>query len=85
MALEERTIIDRLEVLADGTVQVRQANQILRDGEVISQTFHRKVISIEDENPDLSFADEESVSIIEAARTPARLEAGRQRRLAREI
>ena len=79
MALTEQTIIDKLEVLADGTVQVREANQILRDGEVISQSYHRYVISITDPNPDLSHLDEASLATVTAARTPERLAAGAAR------
>ena len=71
--LTEKTIIDKLEVLTDGSVQVRQANQILRDGEVISQTYHRFVIVISDSNPDLSMLDEASLAVVQAARTPERL------------
>jgi len=75
MALSERTIIDRLEVLADGSVQVREAQQILRDDEVISQTFHRRVISITDADPDLTWLDDTSRATVLAARTPERLAA----------
>lgn len=76
MPLSERTIVDRLEVLADGSVQVREANQILRDGEVVSQAFHRRVISIMDPAPDLSWLDATSRATVEAARTSERLAAG---------
>lgn len=77
--LTEQTTTDKLEVLADGTVQVREANQVLRDGQVIAQTYHRYVISIMDANPDLSRLDEASLAIVEAARTPERLAAGAAR------
>jgi len=75
MALSERTIIDRLEVLADGSVQVRKAQQILRDDEVISQSFHRHVISIFDADPDLSWLDDASRATVLSARTSERLAA----------
>lgn len=84
MTLTEQTVIDKLEVLRDGSVQVREAIEILRDGQVISRSFHRRVVSIEDENPDLSFASAEARAVIEAARTPERLAAGLARRAARE-
>ena len=45
MTLRERTIIDRIEVLEDGSVQVRRATVIQRDGVEISRTFHRYVLS----------------------------------------
>jgi hypothetical protein len=44
MALTERTEEDRLEILADGTMQIRTATVIERDGVEISRTFHRHVI-----------------------------------------
>ena len=77
--LTEQTTIDKLEVLADGTVQVREANQVLRDGQVIAQTYHRYVISITDANPDLSRLDEANQAIVLAARTPERLAAAAAR------
>lgn len=77
--LTEQTMVDKLEVLSDGSVQVREVHQILRDGEVISSTFHRFVISIMDANPDLSMLDEASLAVVNAARTPERLAAGAQR------
>ena len=73
--LTEKTVVDKLEVLSDGTVQVREANQVLRDGVVIAQSYHRYVVSITDANPDLSRLDEASRLIVEAARTPERLAA----------
>jgi hypothetical protein len=44
MALTERTEEDRIEILADGTMQIRTATVIERDGVEISRTYHRHVI-----------------------------------------
>lgn len=41
MALEEIKVIDKIEIIENGTVQVREATRILRDGEQIAQTYHR--------------------------------------------
>ncbi len=41
MALTETKVIDKIEVVENGTVQVREATRILKDGEQIAQTFHR--------------------------------------------
>jgi hypothetical protein len=41
MALTETKVIDRIEVVENGIVQVREATRILKDGEQIAQTFHR--------------------------------------------
>lgn len=43
--LEKQVVIDRVEVLEDGQIQVREATRIVEDGKVISEAFHRHVIS----------------------------------------
>ena len=45
MALEKIEIVDRVEVLESGVVQVRTATKIMEDGKAISSTFHRHVIA----------------------------------------
>ncbi len=41
MALEEVKVIDKIEVVENGTLQVREVTRILKDGEQIAQTYHR--------------------------------------------
>jgi hypothetical protein len=41
MALTEVKVIDKIEVVENGTVQVREATRIIKDGEQIAQTYHR--------------------------------------------
>lgn len=82
--LEERRVVDQLEVLRNGTVQVREAIEVLRDGEVIARQFHRSTVSIEDEVPDLSYLPADAVAVIEAARTLEKRQAGLARKAARE-
>lgn len=41
MALTETKLIDKIEVVENGIVQVREATRISRDGEQIAQTYHR--------------------------------------------
>jgi hypothetical protein len=41
MALTETKVIDKIEVIENGIVQVREATRIIKDGEQIAQTFHR--------------------------------------------
>ena len=43
--LEKQTVVDRIEVVEVGTVQVRTATRIVEDGKVISQSYHRHCIS----------------------------------------
>jgi hypothetical protein len=45
MTLTKQIVIDRIEILEDGQLQVRQATRILEDGKVISKTFHRHVVA----------------------------------------
>jgi hypothetical protein len=45
MALEKIQIVDRIEVVENGAVQVRTKTAILEDGKQISSTFHRHVVA----------------------------------------
>jgi len=45
MALTKEIIVDRIEVLENGCVQVRTKTAIMEDGKQISGTFHRHVIA----------------------------------------
>ena len=45
MALTEDTIVDSIDVLPDGQIQVRRANRVFRDGVEISKAYHRHVVS----------------------------------------
>jgi len=67
MALTEKIEIDRIEVVDMGVIQVRQATIIERDGEFVSRTFHRWVLT-----PDMDISDQEQKvqDIANAAWTP---------------
>lgn len=45
MSLSEIKITDKIEVLENSHVQVREALRVLRDGEVIAQSFNRFVVA----------------------------------------
>jgi hypothetical protein len=45
MALEKVTVVDRIEVLENGSVQVRTKTAIMEDGKQISGNFHRHVVA----------------------------------------
>jgi hypothetical protein len=45
MALEKKEIVDRIEVLENGCVQVRTKTAILEDSKEISSKFHRHVVA----------------------------------------
>jgi hypothetical protein len=45
MALEKVIVVDRIEVLENGSVQVRTKTAIMEDGKQISGNFHRHVFA----------------------------------------
>jgi hypothetical protein len=44
MALSKVTVVDKIEVLEKGQVQVRTATRVLEDGVQLSSSFHRHVV-----------------------------------------
>ena len=54
MALTESTKIDKIEVVNDWSIQVRQATIVERDGQFLARTFHRWVLT-----PDMDISDQE--------------------------
>jgi hypothetical protein len=67
MALEKVQIVDRIEVVENGCVQVRTATRIMEDGKQISGTFHRHVIAPGD---DCSGESDRVKAICAATHTP---------------
>ena len=45
MALTKETVVDKIEVLEMGQVQVRTATRVLEDGVALSSSFHRHVLA----------------------------------------
>jgi len=45
MALTKEAVVDKIEVTESGHVQVRTATRIVEDGNVISQSYHRHVVT----------------------------------------
>ena len=66
MALEETTICDKIEVLATGAIQVRQRQQILKDGNEVAANFSRYCLCPGD---DLDGQDPRVVAIANATWT----------------
>ena len=44
MALTEKTIIDKIELIENNSIQVRTATVIEKDGTKLTRTFHRHVV-----------------------------------------
>ena len=67
MALTENNNIDQIEIVQQWNIQVRQATIIERDGEFVSRTFHRWVLT---PDMDISGQEQKVKDIANAAWTP---------------
>ena len=65
--LEKVVIVDRIEVIENGSVQVRTKTAIMEDGKQISGTFHRHVVV---PGADYSGEDARVKAICAATHTP---------------
>ena len=72
MALIKRKVIDLIEVLEDGQIQVREATVVEDDGVEISRTFHRHVVAPGD---DLDREDARVKDVGVVVHTPAVIDA----------
>lgn len=52
MAITKETVVDKIEVLEMGQVQVRTATKIMEDGNELNRTFHRHVLEPSIKNSD---------------------------------
>ena len=80
MALEEKSVVDKIEVLLDGCIQVRRRDQILKDGVEVAATYHRHVLrpgdDTSEEDPRVAAIasatwTDEVIAAYEASQTPA--------------
>ena len=67
MTLEKQTVVDLIETLENGCVQVRAATRILDDGVAVSSSFHRHVVVPGD---DYSQEDSRVQAICAVVQTP---------------
>jgi hypothetical protein len=67
MALTENTNIDQIEVVQDWNIQVRQATVIEKDGVQVARSFHRWVLT---PDQDISGQEQKVQDICNAAWTP---------------
>ena len=66
MALTKQTITDKIEIVGQfNHIQVREAIQVLEDGNIISQSYHRYVVA-----PGETSNDAKVQAIIAAVHTP---------------
>jgi hypothetical protein len=66
MALEKKEVVDLMEIVENGCVQVRTKTVILENGEEISSKFHRHVVAPGD---DYSAEDAKVQAICKATHT----------------
>jgi len=67
MALNKTSVVDKIETLENGTIQIRTATRIDEDGTVLSSSFHRHVLT---PGSDLTDQDPKVVAIANAIWTP---------------
>jgi len=65
--LEKQIVVDLIETIENGCVQVRTSTRIMEDGKQLSSTFHRHVVSPGD---DYSAEDAKVQAICAAVHTP---------------
>jgi len=65
--LTKISVVDKIETLENGCVQVRTATRIMEDGAILSQSFHRHVVAPGD---DYSGEDAKVAAICAAVHTP---------------
>jgi len=68
MALTKSEVVDRIEILERGQLQVRTATVVEEDGAELSRTFHRQVLTPGD---DTTGQDDRVVAVAAATWTPA--------------
>ena len=66
MALNKTEVVDKIETLENGTIQIRTATRIDEDGTVLSSSFHRHVLT---PGQDLTDQDPKVVAIANAVWT----------------
>jgi hypothetical protein len=82
MALEKQIIIDKIEILEDGTIQTREKTAILEDGIVIaSKNTNRKII---EPGQDVTKEDKQVQDIAAIVQTPEKIQAYETMKSARE-
>ena len=64
MSLVKEVVIDKIEVLESGSIQVRQATRVLEDDVVLSTSYHRHVL---EKGADLTNEDPKVAAVATAA------------------
>jgi len=72
--LEKQVVIDKIEVLEDGQIQVREVTRIKENGKLLGQTYRRWVVTPEDDisNQDKKVKDIAGIVHTEAVKSAYR-------------
>lgn len=81
MSLTKEVVIDRMEILESGQIQVRTATVIKENGVELSRSFYRHVVAPGD---DVSKEDKRLQDVAAAVHTPAVVTAFKASAIARE-
>jgi len=65
--LEKQIVVDLIEIIENGSVQVRTATKIIEDGKELNRTFNRHVVAPGD---DYSQEDDRVKAVCAAVHTP---------------
>jgi hypothetical protein len=68
MSLSKEVVIDKIEIVENGVVQIRQATKIIEDGNELSKSYHRWTIA---PGQDYSDQPDNVKAICAVAHTPA--------------
>lgn len=68
MSLSKEVLVDKIEIVENGTVQVRQVTKILEDGDELSKSYHRWTVA---PGQDYSDQPDNVKAICAAVHTPA--------------
>ncbi len=81
--LEKTKVIDKIEILEDGTMQIREETRILEDGEIISRSFtNRQVIEPGDDVSQLEQRIKDISGVIHTAEVVTDFQAKKAAKLA---
>ena len=67
MPLEKQIVVDQIEVVENGIVQVRTTTRIVEDGKELSKSYHRHTIA---PSQDYSSESDRVKAVCEAVHTP---------------
>lgn len=67
MELIEQSVIDSINIMENGVIQIRRADKILKDGTEVSKTFHRYCLA---PGEDLTGEDPKVIAVANAVWSP---------------